>query len=110
MNLSAGNTVFCRVINRAVRDNEENCCRSAVRCVNIDKRSQKGSVGAVDFYLREQRATAECEAFACGERRDSEIKTAKCVLFRSQVSGSPEDDNRIRRITQAVQGGALEMR
>ena len=34
------------------------------------------------FFLREQRAAAECEVFVCGERRDSEIKLAQRVLSR----------------------------
>jgi len=38
--------------------------------------------GRSRFDLREQWAAAECEAFVCGERRDSEIKLAQRVLSR----------------------------
>jgi len=37
------------------------------------------------FDLREQGATAECEVFVCGERRDREIKLVQRVLSRKET-------------------------
>ena len=60
------------------------------------------------FDLREQGATAECEVFVCGERRDREIKLVQRVLSRYV----PFRGKNFPAVTQedAVHGGIQLMR